>query len=71
MYSSRVPRKEVGERFCGGVRYNRSVQRKMFWLIVFTLSVATFWLPLWAQIVAIVPIAFIAWWVAYRSEWFE
>jgi hypothetical protein len=47
------------------------VQRKMFWLIVFTLSVATFWLPLWAQIVAIVPIAFIAWWVAYRSEWFE
>jgi hypothetical protein len=47
------------------------VQRKMFWLIVSALSVAAFWLPLWWQIAAIVPIAFIAWWVAYRSEWFE
>jgi hypothetical protein len=43
----------------------------MFWLIVSALSVAAFWLPLSWQIAAIVPIAFIAWWVAYRSEWFE
>jgi hypothetical protein len=47
------------------------MQRKVFWLIVFVLSVAAFWLPLWWQVISIVPIAFIAWWVAYRSEWFE
>ena len=58
-------------KFSAGVSYNRSMQRKVFWLIVFALSVAAFWLPLWWQVIAIVPIAFIAWWVAYRSEWFE
>jgi hypothetical protein len=47
------------------------MQRRVFWLVVVALEIAAFWLPFWWQVVAIVPIAFIAWWVAYRSEWFE
>jgi hypothetical protein len=27
-------------------------------------------LPLWWGLVATIPIVFIAWWVAYRSDWF-
>lgn len=46
------------------------MQRKIFWLIVVILEVATFWLPLWYQVFAILPIVWIAWWVAYRSDWF-
>jgi len=46
------------------------MQRKVFWLTVFVLSVAAWWLPLTWQIIAVVPIAFIAWWFAYRSDWF-
>jgi len=47
------------------------MQRKVFWLVVVVLQIAAFWLPFWGQVFAIVPIAFLAWWVAYRSEWFE
>ena len=50
--------------------YNPIMQRKIFWLIVVILEVATFWLPLWYQVFAILPIVWIAWWVAYRSDWF-
>jgi hypothetical protein len=50
--------------------YNPVMQRKIFWLIVVILEVATFWLPLWYQVFAILPIVWIAWWVAYRSDWF-
>jgi hypothetical protein len=46
------------------------MQRKIFWLTVFVLSVVTWWLPLVWQVFAIVPIVLIAWWVAYRSDWF-
>jgi hypothetical protein len=62
--------RKLGDVF-GVLSYNRNMQRKMFWLIVVVLEVAAFWLPFWWQFFAIVPIAFIAWWVAYRSEWFE
>ncbi len=27
-------------------------------------------LPLWWGLLATIPIAFVSWWVAYRSEWF-
>jgi hypothetical protein len=50
--------------------YNPCMQRKIFWLIVIILEVATFWLPMWYQVFSIVPIVAIAWWVAYRSDWF-
>jgi hypothetical protein len=46
------------------------MQRKIFWLTMFVLSVAAWWLPLAWQIVATIPIVFVAWWVAYRSDWF-
>ena len=46
------------------------MQRKIFWLMVVILEVGGFWLPLWYQVFAILPIVWIAWWVAYRSDWF-
>jgi hypothetical protein len=51
--------------------YNRLMERKIFWTVFILLGlVADFVLPLWWGIAATVPIVFIAWWVAYRSEWF-
>lgn len=50
--------------------YNPCMQRKIFWLIVIILELATFWLPVWYQVFSIIPIVAIAWWVAYRSDWF-
>jgi len=47
------------------------MQRKIFWLMVTVLELAAFWLPFWYQVFAIVPIVWTAWWVAYRSDWFE
>ncbi len=51
--------------------YNLSMERKVFW-IVFTLLglLADFLLPLWWGLAATIPCLFIAWWVAYRSDWF-
>jgi hypothetical protein len=46
------------------------MQRKIFWLVVVVLELAAFWLPFWYQVFSIVPIVWIAWWVAYRSDWF-
>lgn len=46
------------------------MERKIFWLVLTVLGLATFWLPLWWQVAAFGPTVFIAWWVAYRSEWF-
>jgi hypothetical protein len=78
-----VDRTEVGRghtillRLPGGsaygepLAYNRIMERKIFWTVFILLGlVADFVLPLWWGIAATVPIVFIAWWVAYRSEWF-
>jgi hypothetical protein len=47
------------------------VQKKIFWLSMIVLGlVADFALPLWWAIVASIPIVFISWWIAYRSDWF-
>lgn len=47
------------------------MQRKIFWIVFAVLGLmADFWLPLWWGLVATIPIAFISWWVAYRSDWF-
>ncbi|HVH88903.1 MAG TPA: hypothetical protein VM912_19445 [Terriglobales bacterium] len=47
------------------------MQRKIFWMIFIILGlIADFALPLLWGIAATIPILFISWWIAYRSEWF-
>jgi hypothetical protein len=47
------------------------MQRKIFWVVFIVLGLlADFLLPLWWAVFATLPIVCIAWWVAYRSEWF-
>ncbi|HTR67230.1 MAG TPA: hypothetical protein VMH85_15735 [Terriglobales bacterium] len=47
------------------------MERKVFWTAFTVLGlVADFTLPLWWALGATIPIVFISWWVAYRSEWF-
>lgn len=47
------------------------MERKVFWLVFLGLSVlADFLLSLWWGLAATIPIVVIAWWVAYRSDWF-
>jgi hypothetical protein len=47
------------------------VERKVFWMMFVILGlIADIALPLWWALVATIPIVFISWWVAYRSEWF-
>lgn len=47
------------------------MQRKMFWAIFIILGlIADFALPLIWGIIATIPIFFVSWWIAYRSEWF-
>jgi hypothetical protein len=47
------------------------MEKKIFW-ITFTLLglVADFTLPIWWALGATIPIVFVSWWVAYRSDWF-
>jgi hypothetical protein len=52
--------------------YNERIERKIFWLVFAVLGLAAdFLLPFWWAVVATLPILYIAWWVAYRSEWFS
>jgi hypothetical protein len=46
------------------------MQRKVFWITFTVLGLPTYLLPLWWGLAATLPIAFMSWWVAYRSEWF-
>lgn len=47
------------------------MERKIFWIVFAVLGLlADIVLPLWWALVATLPILFIAWWVAYRSDWF-
>jgi hypothetical protein len=47
------------------------MERKIFWLTFIVLGlVADMILPLWWGLAATIPIMFISWWVAYRSNWF-
>lgn len=51
--------------------YNKDVQSRIFWVLVTLLSlVADFALPLMWGLLATIPIVFLSWWIAYRSEWF-
>jgi len=52
-------------------QYNFCMERKIFWAVFIVLGLlADFILPLWWALGATIPILFIAWWVAYRSDWF-
>jgi hypothetical protein len=52
--------------------YNWPMERKIFWAVFVILGLlADFLLPLLWGVVATIPIVFIAWWVAYRSDWFQ
>jgi hypothetical protein len=47
------------------------MERKIFWMIFTVLGLlADFLLPIWWGLAATIPILFVSWWVAYRSEWF-
>jgi hypothetical protein len=48
------------------------VERKIFWTVFLILGlIADFTLPLMWSLVATIPIAFVSWWIAYRSAWFD
>jgi hypothetical protein len=46
------------------------MERKIFWICLTVLSLASYVLPLWWALVATIPIIYASWWVAYRSNWF-
>jgi hypothetical protein len=47
------------------------MERKVFWIVFVVLGVlADVLLPIWWGLASTIPIMFVAWWVAYRSEWF-
>ena len=47
------------------------MERKIFWITFSVLGLLTYFLPIWWALGATIPIAYISWWVAYRSGWFE
>lgn len=48
------------------------MQRKIFWMSFLLLGfVADLVLPFVWSIVATIPIMFLCWWIAYRSDWFD
>jgi len=51
--------------------YNEDMQRKMFWTVFSVLGlVADLALPFWWAVGATIPLAWVSWWIAYRSDWF-
>jgi hypothetical protein len=47
------------------------MQRKVFWMtFTFLGLLADIVLPFWWALAATVPLGLLAWWVAYRSDWF-
>jgi hypothetical protein len=46
-------------------------QKKIFWALFLLFGlIVDFALPLIWGILATIPIAYVSWWVAYRSDWF-
>jgi hypothetical protein len=49
----------------------KAVERKLFWITFTVLGlIADVVLPSWWALGASIPICFVSWWVAYRSDWF-
>jgi hypothetical protein len=47
------------------------MQRKVFWTVFSILGlIADLVLPFWWAIGATIPLFWLSWWVAYRSDWF-
>jgi hypothetical protein len=47
------------------------MERKIFWIVFILLGlIADFVLSFGWALAATVPIVFVSWWVAYRSDWF-
>ena len=47
------------------------MQKKIFWAVFIILGfVADIYLPLIWALLATIPIAFVSWWFAYKSDWF-
>lgn len=47
------------------------VERKIFWVVFMVLGLlADLVLPLWWALAATIPILYVSWWIAYRSDWF-
>jgi hypothetical protein len=47
------------------------MQKKIFWTMFAVLGLlADLALPMWWALAATVPLGFVSWWVAYRSDWF-
>jgi hypothetical protein len=47
------------------------MERKVFWMVFTVLDlIAGFTLGLWWGLAATIPIVYVSWWVAYRSDWF-
>lgn len=47
------------------------MERKIFWIVFILLGfLADFTLPIWWALIATIPIGYVSWWVAYRSDWF-
>jgi hypothetical protein len=66
-----TPHKPFSRRPFACNRYNEYVEKKIFWIVLIVLGlVADVVLPIWWGLLATIPIAFVSWWVAYRSEWF-
>src|SRR5208337_5653844 len=56
------------ERKAGG--YNERMERKVFWISFIVLDlIADVVLPLWWALAATIPIVWLSWWIAYRSDW--
>ncbi len=52
--------------------YGDVMQRKVFWISFMMIGLlADIILPLMWGFIATVPILFLSWWIAYKSEWFE
>jgi len=51
--------------------YNSGMQRKVFWTTFGVLGLlADLALPFWWAMGATIPLAWLSWWIAYRSDWF-
>jgi hypothetical protein len=46
------------------------MQRKVFWTTFTVLGLLSYALPFWWALGATIPLAWVSWWVAYRSDWF-
>jgi hypothetical protein len=56
----------------GPASNNESHERRIFWIVVGVLGlIVVGLLPWWWGVAAAVPIALLAWWVAYQSGWFH